>query len=156
MKSLGNLIWHIPYLGFLNALFTFLIGGLFVISIVGAPIGLGLIQLSKMFLAPFSYAMVSKDELSRHNPDVKETPLWKTFGIIVWIVYLPFGLLLCAISLLQIVAMFCTLIGIPVALVAIKALGTLFKPVGKICVPASVKKEMERRNAESQVNRYLG
>ncbi|MDR1455880.1 MAG: hypothetical protein LBJ01_09540 [Tannerella sp.] len=155
MKSLGNLIWHIPYLGFLNALFTFLTGGLFVISVVGAPIGLGLIQLSKMYLAPFSYTMVSKSELSRHNPDATENKLWKTFGMIVWIVYLPFGLLLCAISVLQIIGMFISLIGIPAALVEVKSLGTLFKPVGKTCVPVAVREELNRRKAEGQASQYL-
>ena len=54
MRTLGNILWHIPFLGFLSALGTFLIGGLMVITIIGAPLGLGLIQLSKFLLSPFS------------------------------------------------------------------------------------------------------
>jgi uncharacterized membrane protein YccF (DUF307 family) len=68
---------------------------------------------------------------------------------------LPFGLLLCFVSLFQIVTMFATLIGIPVALVAVKSLGTLFKPVGKTCVPAAVRDEIDRRKAAAQVQQYV-
>jgi len=32
MRTIGNILWHIPFLGFLTALGTFLIGGLFVIK----------------------------------------------------------------------------------------------------------------------------
>lgn len=63
MRTLANILWHVPFMGFLNALGTFLIGGLFVITLVGAPIGLGLIQLSRFLLTPFSSAMVSKRDL---------------------------------------------------------------------------------------------
>jgi len=60
MRTLGNILWHVPFLGFLTALVTFLFGGLLVIPVIGAPIGLGLIQFSKFLLAPFSFAMISK------------------------------------------------------------------------------------------------
>jgi uncharacterized membrane protein YccF (DUF307 family) len=149
MRVLGNIIWHVPFLGFLNALFTFFVGGLFVITVVGAPIGLGLIQLSRMYLSPFSSSMVSKDNLG-----VDQNKYWKIFGIIVWIIYLPFGLILCAITVLQIVGLFISLIGIPVAIVLSKSLGTYFNPVGKVCVSKAVKEAMERRNAEEKLDRY--
>ena len=149
MRILGNIIWHFPFFGFLNALFTFLVGGLFVISVVGAPIGLGLIQLSRMYLMPFTNSMVSKDDLQ-----VDQNKYWKTFGIIVQIVYFPFGLILCGITVLQIAALFCSLIGIPVALVLAKSLSTYFNPVGKVCVPRMVKEEMERRDAAAKLDRY--
>jgi uncharacterized membrane protein YccF (DUF307 family) len=128
MRTLGNIIWHFLGFGFLNALFTFIVGGLFVITVVGAPIGLGLIQLSKMYLSPCSSAMVSKNDLR-----VEQNKYWKTFGIIVRIVYFPFGFFLCAVTVLQIVELFITLIGIPVALVLAKSMSTCFNPVGKVC-----------------------
>jgi len=43
MRTLGNILWHVPFLGFLSALGTFIIGGLLTITVVGAPIGLGLL-----------------------------------------------------------------------------------------------------------------
>jgi uncharacterized membrane protein YccF (DUF307 family) len=150
MRTLGNILWHVPFMGFLSALFTFLIGGLFMVTVIGAPIGLGLIQLSKFLLAPFSHSMVSKTELQ-----TEQNPLWKTFGLIVRIVYFPFGLFLSAATILQIAGLFITLVGIPVALVLAKSLGTYFNPINKTCVPKAVKDELERRRAEEQVKKHL-
>ena len=82
MRTLGNILWHVPFLGFLSALGTFLIGGLLVITVIGAPLGLGLIQLSKFLLNPFSSAMISKRDLK-----ADQNKLWQTFGTIVRILY---------------------------------------------------------------------
>ena len=107
------------FLDFLTALGTFLIGGLLVISVIGASIGLGLIQFSKFLLAPFSFAMIRKKDLN-----VKQNKLWQLFSFIVRILYFPFGLLLAFVTILQIAGLFITIIGIPVALVLAKSLGT--------------------------------
>ena len=149
MRTLGNIIWHVPFFGFLSALFIFLLGGLFTISVIGAPIGLGLIQLSKFYLTPFSKAMVSKNDLN-----VEQNKYWKTFSLIVRILYFPFGLFLCVLTIFQIAGLFISLVGIPVALVMAKALGTFFNPVGKVCVPIAVKQEMERQKAQADVAKY--
>lgn len=150
MKTLGNILWHVPFLGFLNALFTFLIGGLLVLTVVGAPIGLGLIQLSKFLLAPFSNAMISKNELN-----VDQNAAWKTFGIIVRILYFPIGLFLTIMTIFQIVGLFISLVGIPVALVLAKSLGTYFNPVNKTCVNKAVADELESRKAKAKVDKAL-
>ncbi|OQA99843.1 MAG: hypothetical protein BWY23_00409 [Spirochaetes bacterium ADurb.Bin218] len=151
MRTLGNILWHIPFLGFLTALGTFLIGGLFVITVIGAPIGLGLIQLSKFLLTPFSSAMISKKDLN-----VDQNKLWQSFSFIVRILYFPFGLLLAIATIFQIAALFITIIGIPVALVLAKSLGTYFNPVNKTCVPKAVQNELEQRRAKEQVAKHLG
>lgn len=151
MRTLGNILWHIPFLGFLSALFTFLIGSIFVITVIGAPIGLGLIQLSKFLLTPFSSALVSGKEL---NAD--QNKLWQSYSFIVRIIYFPFGLLLAIATIFQIAGLFLTIIGIPVALVLSKSLGTYFNPINKKCVPKTVKDELEQRKAKLQVDTYLG
>lgn len=151
MRTLGNIIWHIPFLGFLSALFHFIIGGLFTITVVGAPIGLGLIQYSIFLLTPFSKAMVSKDDLN-----IEQNAAWKAYSTIVWILYIPFGLVLCVLALFQIVGLFITIIGIPVAIVIAKSLGTYFKPVNKKCVPVAVRDEIERRQAQKDIDKHLG
>jgi uncharacterized membrane protein YccF (DUF307 family) len=138
-------------LGFLTALGTFLIGGLFVITVIGAPIGLGLIQLSKFLLTPFSSAMISKKDLN-----VDQNKLWQSFSFIVRILYFPFGLILAITTIFQIAALFITIIGIPVALVLAKSLGTYFNPVNKTCVPKAVQNELEQRKAKEQVAKHLG
>jgi len=110
---------------------------------------LGLIQLSKFYLTPFSKAMVSKNDLN-----VEQNKYWKTFSLIVRILYFPFGLFLCVLTIFQIAGLFISLVGIPVALVMAKALGTFFNPVGKVCVPIAVKQEMERQKAQADVAKY--
>jgi uncharacterized membrane protein YccF (DUF307 family) len=151
MRTLGNILWHIPFLGFLTAFGTFIVGGLFVITIIGAPIGLGLIQLSKFLLTPFSSAMVSKKDLN-----AMQNKYWQTFSLIVRILYFPFGLILATAAIFQIAALFITIVGIPVALVLAKSLGTFFNPVNKTCVPRAIKDEMERRKATAQIDQHLG
>ncbi|MCK5822985.1 MAG: hypothetical protein KAG95_03215 [Bacteroidales bacterium] len=150
MKTLGNILWHVPFLGFLSALATFLLGGLLVITIIGAPIGLGLIQLSKFLLTPFSKAMVSKNELGK-----EQNALWKTFGIFVRIIYFPIGLILSVVTLFQIAGLFISILGIPVAIVLAKSLGTYFNPVNKTCVAKAVADEIAIRKAKGEIKKDL-
>lgn len=82
MRTLANIIWHIPLLGFVTAFGTFLVGGILTITIIAAPIGLGLIQLSQFLLTPFSMKMVSRNTLNK-----KQNSLWKAYGIIVSIFF---------------------------------------------------------------------
>ncbi|MDR4025806.1 MAG: YccF domain-containing protein, partial [Bilophila sp.] len=51
MRLLGNILWHFPCFGFLMSLFSFIVGAILTVTVVGAPIGLGLIQYSKFALA---------------------------------------------------------------------------------------------------------
>jgi uncharacterized membrane protein YccF (DUF307 family) len=151
MRTLGNILWHFPFLGFLSAFLTFLLGGLLVITVIGAPIGNGLIQLSKFLLAPFSSSMISKNDLN-----TEQNKLWKSFSLIIRIVYFPFGLFLAVATIFQIAGLFISIIGIPVALVLAKSLNTYFNPVNKKCVPKAVKDELDNRKAQQQVKSYIG
>jgi len=147
MRTLGNIIWHIPFLGFITALFVFIVGCLFLITLIGAPIGLGLIQLSKFLLSPFSSAMISKTDLGED-----QNKLWQAFGFIVRILYFPFGLILACLTIIQIAALFITIIGIPVALVLAKSLGTYFNPVHKVSVSVALRDELEKRKAQEMAD----
>jgi hypothetical protein len=62
------------------------------------------------------------------------------------LLYLPFGLIFAAVSAIQAFLSFLSLIGIPVALVIAKSLGTVLNPVNKVCVHAAVAEELERRD----------
>ena len=126
-------------------------GLLLTITVVGAPIGLGLMEFAKFLLAPFGNAMVSKSELNS-----EQHRLWKAYGTIVMILYFPFGLILAVAAIFQIVALFFTIVGIPVAMVIAKSLGTYLNPVNKKCVSQAVLQELERRKAQSEVNKHLG
>jgi len=146
MRTLANIIWHFPFLGFISAFWAFIIGGILVLTVVGSPIGLGLIQLSRFLLTPFSMSMVRKSDL-----DIKQNLLWKSFGIFVRILYFPFGLILAVVTLCQIVGLFVSIVGIPVAIVLAKSLETYFNPVNKICVPVAVTDEINHKKARSRV-----
>jgi len=151
MRTLGNIIWHIPFLGFLSAFFTFLFGGLLVVTVVGAPIGLGLIQLAKFLLSPFSSKMISKDDLN-----VQQNQAWKAYGLIIRILYIPFGVIMSMVVLFQTIAMFVSIVGIPVAVVLAKSLPTYFNPVNKICVSSHVAEELSRQKAQEYIARKRG
>jgi len=150
MRTLGNILWHFPFFGFMSALGAFLVGVLFLITVIGAPIGLGLIQLSRFLLTPFSSAMIDKKDLNAN-----QNKLWVAFGFIVRILYFPFGLILAFVTIIQIACLFISILGIPVALVLAKSLGTYFNPVNKVCVSKAVKDELIKRKAEEQVSNYL-
>jgi len=150
MRTLGNILWHFPFFGFITSFVTFLIGGALVLTVVGAPIGLGLIELSKFLLTPFSKSMINGKEL---NDD--QNKAWQSFGVIMQIIYFPFGLLLAAATVLQIAGLFISIIGIPVALVLAKSLSTYFNPVNKKCVIKEVEDELNHRKANTEIEKHL-
>ena len=150
MKKLGNLLWHFPLFGFVTALLTFLTGGFFVITVIGAPIGLGLIQHSKFLLTPFSSRMISDSKLKKHK-----TPVWKILSVIAFILYLPIGIFTSIITIIQIILLFISIIGIPIAVILSKSLSTYFNPINKICVSTSVAKEIEKRAASNKVDAMM-
>lgn len=151
MRTLGNILWHFPFFGFVNAIIVYFFGLLLTITVVAAPIGLGLMEFGKFLFAPFSRVMVSKSQLN-----TKQNKAWRAYCTVVMILYIPLGVLLCAVTILQIAGLFITIVGIPIALVLAKSLGTYFNPVNKKCVPAAVGDELERRRANVSVATHLG
>jgi uncharacterized membrane protein YccF (DUF307 family) len=151
MRTLGNILWHFPFFGFVSAALTWLFGALLTITVIAAPIGLGLMEYGTFLFAPFSRAMVSKSELG-----VTQNPLWKAYSTVVMILYLPFGLIGLLMAVVQVVALCLSIVGIPVALVVAKSLGTTLNPVGKQCVPWSVADELERRRGQAAFARHAG
>lgn len=100
-------------------------------------------------LLPFSYDMVSKSEI---DGDADKNILWQTYGFILKAVYVLFlGIPMVILTLVQIVCCFCSIIGIPVAIVMAKSLGTLLQPVGKVCVDHSVAQALLVEQGRSQL-----
>ena len=128
MRTLGNIIWHIPFLGFLNAIFVWILALLFAITIIGIPIGKGLFEFGKFLFFPFGHKMIN----SNKNNDTILVSIWNPFVSIIWI--LCFGIWIWIYMIFQIVGLFMTIVGIPVAIVLAKSLNTCFNPVDKICV----------------------
>lgn len=146
MRTLGNILWHFPCFGFLTALVHFLLGLLLTITIIGSPIGLGLIELSKFQMSPFTSVMIPGDRIEDNR-----SLLRRIFEAVIVIIYLPIGLLLALATIIQIVLLVVTIVGIPAAIVLAKSLGTYFNPVGKKCVSRIYAEELERAEVRSKI-----
>jgi len=149
MRLLGNILWHIPFLGFVDAIIVYLLGLLLTITVVAAPLGLGLMEYGKFLFAPFSYAMISKSDLN-----IEQNALWQGYSFIIMLIYLPVGLILAIVGIFQAIGLALTIVGIPVALVVVKSLGTYLNPVNKKCVPVSVVEEIDRKRAQDEISKY--
>lgn len=151
MRTLGNILWHFPFFGFITAAFYWLLGLLLTLLVVTAPIGLGLMEFGKFLFAPFGNAMVSKTDLK-----ITQNPVWRAYSTIIMLLYLPFGIVFVVLNVLQVFACCLLIVTIPVALVIAKSLGTVLNPVNKICVSTAVAEELERRKASAEVAKYVG
>jgi uncharacterized membrane protein YccF (DUF307 family) len=147
MKTLGNILWHIPFLGFISAICVYILGFVLTITVIAAPIGVGLMEFGKFLFWPFGNTMISKKELN-----IEQNSVWKTYSTIVTILYFPFGLILAILGAFQVVGLFISIIGIPVALVVAKSLGTYLNPVNKKCVHSAISDELERRKAQEVID----
>jgi len=147
VRTIGNLLWLLPFFGWVTAGLTYLVGLIFTLTGVGAPIGLGLMEHGKFLLWPFGKVMISKDQLN-----IEQNKAWKAYSIIIMILYFLIGLVLWVMSIFQIILLFISIIGIPIALVLVKSLGTALNPVNKKCVKSSVLDELDRRKAVEQLD----
>jgi len=147
MRALGNVLWHFPFLGFLSAAVTYLLGLLLTATVIAAPIGLGVMELGKFMFVPFGRALVKKSDLVESR-----SKAWQTYSTVIMILYLPFGLVLSVVAAIQVIGLCITVIGIPVGIVIAKSIGTYFNPVGKKCVSQAVADELQRRKALAQID----
>lgn len=131
MRMIANILWHIPFLGFINAAISFVIGSVLVLTVVAAPIGLGLIQYARFLMGPFSNRMVHRSLRPGDDPNI----LWTTYGFIIKLIYIPIiGLPLTILTTIQIIGLICSIVGIPMAIILFKSLGTYLNPVDKVCM----------------------
>lgn len=151
MKTLGNILWYFPFFGFVNAALVYLLGVLLTATVVAAPIGLGLMEFGKFLFAPFGRTMVSKSDLN-----LEQNQAWKAYSTLVTVIYFPFGIFLAICAVIQVALLCFTVVGIPVALVIAKSLGTYLNPINKKCVSSAVSDELARRRGHDEVEKYLG
>jgi uncharacterized membrane protein YccF (DUF307 family)/endonuclease YncB( thermonuclease family) len=149
MRALGNILWHFPFLGFVNAIVYYLFGLLLTVTVIGAPLGLGLMELGKFYLSPFGREMVRASDMDSGT----ENGLWKTYSIIVMLLWLPLGLLMAAATIVQVFFLFISIFGIPAAIAIAKSLGTIFNPVGKRCVSVEAAQKLREHAADIELGR---
>ena len=121
-------------LGWILAIATYVIGLILTLLVITAPIGLGLMEYGKFLFLPFTHYMVKKDSF-----DNKSMTAYKMLGIVYILV---FGIWLFISGIFAIIGYFVSIIGIPCAILLAKSLGTLFNPVGKVCVTKDIADEM--------------
>lgn len=151
MRTVGNVLWHFPFFGFVLAIATWLWGALLTATVIAAPVGLGLMEFGKFQFAPFTHVMVSKDDLP-----IQQNKYWRIYSIISMVLYFPCGLFVFLFTLLRIPFCFLSIFGIPQGLVLCRSLGTILNPVNKKCVHWAVGAELERRKAQAAIEKELG
>lgn len=160
MRILFNVLWHFPGLGFISALLAFLLGAILCATMVLAPAGVGVLEYGKFLLAPCTRQMVRKT----HVAGSTRTLWWWAWSAVIWVVYLPLGVVLSVLVILETAALIVwaipTIIGIPVAAfqayIIAKSLGTLLNPVGKKCVHHLVADEAARETAREKLQAMRG
>lgn len=126
MNFLLNLIWHLPFCGFVFAFFYFLYGVILCCTIILIPVGLKYFQIAKFLLAPFSHALVTEKELALITG---EKPKQGVYTTILRILYIPFGCIAAILGCVTTIGECITIIGIPCGLVWGKTDQDFLQPV---------------------------
>ena len=153
MRILFNVLWHIPCLGFLTAILTWLVGLVLTATVIGAPIGLGLMEYGKFLFAPFTRRMVKREDVAGGYT----SKTWRVWSTVVLVVYFPIGVVLLLLGVVQVLLIVVTfaltvvgvIFGLTGAYVLANSLITLLNPIGKKSVPYMVAEAAERRRAEA-------
>lgn len=153
MRTLGNILWHFPFFGFLFALAYFIWGIICCITIIFIPVGKGFMQFSGFLMSPFKNEMVSESDLIYLGRKEKSN-LSKGYNLFLKILYFPFGLFNALALIFLIAGEFISIIGIPSAIVWAKSLGTIFCPIGKVRVSKAEAELIRKRKAEVE-NPYV-
>ena len=151
-------MWHVPFLGFISSLYFFIWGALFTVTGIGAPLGLGLIKIGKMLLAPFGKAVVRNGQYGlnlKKGSDKfnKALVAYEKFEFIFRIVWFPFGLFTAGIVLAGAIANALTIINIPISLVLIEVAKACFNPVGIYIVDSELVIAAKQRSIQTQLEK---
>ena len=160
MRILFNVLWHFPTLGFIPALMAYILGLILCATVVLSPIGMGLLEYGNFLLAPCTRQMVRMTAVAGPT----RSTAWWVWSTVIWVIYLPLGVVLSVLVILQTAALIVwaipTIVGIPVAAfqayVIAKSLGTLLNPVGKKCVHYLVADEAARECARERLAAMRG
>ncbi len=155
MRTLGNILWHFPLLGFIRALAYLVSGCLCCLTVLLIPVGLGWFQLAKYYLLPFDRAIVTREELAMiSGQPYKSDEFMSILNVIARILYFIPGCVAVVAAAVAMVGQFISLIGIPAGLVESRILRVYFNPVKKICVPREVEDHIKALKAQTVAAKY--
>jgi len=145
MRTLLNILWNVPGLGFVSAFCWALAGLLMAITIIGLPWAKACFTLANYTLAPFGRELASRyDVTGRTSLGSGGLGL---LANIIWFVFAGWWLMLMHVAAACLSAV--TIIGIPFAWAHLKLAAAAIAPVGKIVVPTGVAAEIDRAKAAS-------
>ena len=143
-----NIIWFV-FFGLWQALIIIIISAIFAITIIGIPISKSLLQFAKLSAFPFGKEVIRETSLIGSD-NISE--IRKISGMIVNIIWFPFGLLLSLLYIILGIIAFFTIIGIPIGIVYVRMGKFLLFPIGakvvskKEAYASAVVNEIEKRN----------
>jgi uncharacterized membrane protein YccF (DUF307 family) len=144
MRTLLNVLWNVPGLGFVAAILWALAGVLMAITIIGLPWAKACFTLANYSLAPFG-----RELASRYDVTGERTLGTGDLGLlanIVW--FLLAGWWLIVLHVIAACALAITIIGLPFAWAHLKIAAAALAPVGKVVVPTDVAVQIDREKAE--------
>lgn len=145
MRTGANILWFILG-GWILALFWFIAAILMAISIVGIPWARACWEIGVLSLMPFGREVIKATELTGKSAGVLG-PL-RMIGNLIW---LPLGVILAVCHVLHGTMMFCTIVGIPLAIQDFKLAGISLFPLGRRVVSIELANEARLANAREKL-----
>jgi uncharacterized membrane protein YccF (DUF307 family) len=143
MRTLLNILWNVPGLGFVVAFFWVIAGVVMAITIIGLPWAKACFTLANYTLAPFGRELASRRDVTGYGSI--GTGELGMLANIVWFVLAGWWLIVLHVAAACACAI--TIIGLPFAWAHLKLAAAAIAPVGKVVVPTEVAVEIDREKA---------
>ncbi len=147
MRLIGNFLWFILG-GVLMGILWWIMGLICFISIIGIPWAKACFVIGEFTFFPFGKEAISREEL--HQAKDIGTSGFGVIGNIIW--FLLFGLWLAIAHIINAIACFITIIGIPFGIQHLKLAGIALFPIGQTIVDKEVAAEVRMQNAKEKVS----
>ena len=147
MRLIGNFLWFILG-GVLMWILWWIMGLICFISIIGIPWAKACFVIGQFTFFPFGKEAIRREEL--HLAKDIGTSGFGVIGNIIW--FLLFGLWLAIAHIMNAIACFITIIGIPFGIQHLKLAGIALFPIGQTIVDKEVAAEVRMQNAKEKVS----
>jgi uncharacterized membrane protein YccF (DUF307 family) len=143
MRTVLNILWNVPGLGFIAAAAWALVGCVMALSIVGLPWAKACFTLANFTLAPFGRELASRRDVT--GEESLGTGELGALANLLW--FLVAGLWLMLLHVAAAAASAVTIIGLPFAWAHLKLAGAALAPVGKVVVSSEMAEQIAREKA---------
>ena len=147
MRLIGNFLWFILG-GVFMGINWWIMGLICFISIIDIPWGKACFVIGQFTFFPFGKEAIRREEL--HLAKDIGTSGFGVIGNIIW--FLLFGLWLAIAHIMNAIACFITIIGIPFGIQHLKLAGIALFPIGQTIVDKEVAAEVRMQNAKEKVS----